>query len=768
MSNSLGKLFHRTALAFLLMAGVCLQGRAEPVQVPYGATMLTLKLRDDAWILLPDASGAKMTPDTALDSVGLSALITSTSKHSRWLELATPSSSKRSDQGIEALPAALRSRIAAVASVDGVPASPERWIAVAAKVSVRFAAPPADPAAWLLTRGLVSARRIANLRNTWLGDVAGAPGTSIQVAASLRALPEVAEAAPLLLRPMAPRFLPDDSFFSDQWTIYNTGTKPGAVAGNDANLPTAWDEFDGAGINIGIIDEGVEQTHSDLAENLLLDLQLDVVDNDFDPTPDVGVSHGTSVAGIAAAVGNNAAGICGVAFGAGLAGIRYVSDMNTPEAHAMALSHTALAAVGAPHIDVFNMSYGPLDDGIALEAPGPLELDALETGVGEGRDGKGVIYTWASGNGREAGDDANYDGFASSLYVIAVAASGSDGLVSYYSEPGASIMLNAPSSYSNIGGTGVITTANGNFYATAFGGTSAAAPLVAGVAALVLEANPKLGWRDVQHVLIDSAQQNDANAASWITNATGRAFSRDYGFGRVDAGAAVALAQRWRRLPAWIAPLTASESVGLAIPDNDATGLSRSLSIDAPWGFVVERVIARVSATHTFRGDLNWTLSSPQGTSILLARGRGDEGDVYTNWPLASLATWGESAGGTWTLQVQDLGAFDTGDWDAWSLEIYGYQRGHTADQDADHRISLVELLRLIQFYNLGVFHCEIGTEDGYAPESGDQSCAPHANDYAPQDWVISLGELLRLIQFYNSGGYTPCEGGEDGFCPGG
>jgi hypothetical protein len=73
----------------------------------------------------------------------------------------------------------------------------------------------------------------------------------------------------------------------------------------------------------------------------------------------------------------------------------------------------------------------------------------------------------------------------------------------------------------------------------------------------------------------------------------------------------------------------------------------------------------------------------------------------------------------------------------------------------------------VIQFYNSLNYGCQLGTEDGYAPNDPDQDCAPHASDYAPQDWDISLSELLRLIQFYNIGGYVQCLEGEDGFCPG-
>lgn len=93
----------------------------------------------------------------------------------------------------------------------------------------------------------------------------------------------------------------------------------------------------------------------------------------------------------------------------------------------------------------------------------------------------------------------------------------------------------------------------------------------------------------------------------------------------------------------------------------------------------------------------------------------------------------------------------------------------HTADQNGNGVIGLTELLRVIQFYNSGRFHCQEGTEDGYDVGAGDESCSPHDSDYDPQDWRINMSELLRLIQFHNYGGYHPCpeEGTEDGFCPG-
>ena len=91
----------------------------------------------------------------------------------------------------------------------------------------------------------------------------------------------------------------------------------------------------------------------------------------------------------------------------------------------------------------------------------------------------------------------------------------------------------------------------------------------------------------------------------------------------------------------------------------------------------------------------------------------------------------------------------------------------HSADSTRDYAINLTELLRVIQFYNIRGFHCETGTEDGYAPGPGPEACAPHDSDYAPQDWQFDLSELLRLIQFFNIRGYhTQCES-EDTYAPG-
>jgi glucose/arabinose dehydrogenase len=104
---------------------------------------------------------------------------------------------------------------------------------------------------------------------------------------------------------------------------------------------------------------------------------------------------------------------------------------------------------------------------------------------------------------------------------------------------------------------------------------------------------------------------------------------------------------------------------------------------------------------------------------------------------------------------------------------VAGIPPFHSADQTQDNQINLTELLRVIQFFNTLGYHCvtpPATSEDGYLPGPGtNQTCAPHDSDYNPQNWQMNLSELLRLIQFFNIGGYLAClgQGTEDGYCPG-
>jgi hypothetical protein len=90
----------------------------------------------------------------------------------------------------------------------------------------------------------------------------------------------------------------------------------------------------------------------------------------------------------------------------------------------------------------------------------------------------------------------------------------------------------------------------------------------------------------------------------------------------------------------------------------------------------------------------------------------------------------------------------------------------HSADSDTDGRISLSELLRVVQLYNHGGYHPANGSEDGFAPGTGAHTALPHAADCAPQDWTVGLSEFLRVAQLYSAKSYTPSSDSEDGFAP--
>lgn len=103
------------------------------------------------------------------------------------------------------------------------------------------------------------------------------------------------------------------------------------------------------------------------------------------------------------------------------------------------------------------------------------------------------------------------------------------------------------------------------------------------------------------------------------------------------------------------------------------------------------------------------------------------------------------------------------------SLTIAPLASPHSADTDANGRIGLGELLRVVQLYNIGDYGCDPDSEDGFAPGGADRNCAPHTLDFRPPAWTLDLSELLRAIQLYNAtgGAYHADPEGEDGIAPG-
>jgi len=245
------------------------------------------------------------------------------------------------------------------------------------------------------------------------------------------------------------------------------------------------------------------------------------------------------------------------------------------------------------------------------------------------------------------------------------------GSQSWYSESCSMLVVSAPSS----GGLVFITTTDlrgsrgtsTGDCTSSFGGTSAAAPLAAGVVALILQANPNLGWRDVQAVLIDSATKVSPSDSDWVNNGAGYHVNHKFGFGLINAAGAVEKAKTWTNFPAetTISSLTRS---GQAIPEGGEL-ISEAVVAST---LVVEHVEVVFKAQHPKRGDLEVILVSPSGTSSVLAQTHADTGPNY-DWTFGTIRCWGERAQGTWQLKVKDNRFGVTGSLTSWELKIYGH-----------------------------------------------------------------------------------------------
>jgi kexin len=192
----------------------------------------------------------------------------------------------------------------------------------------------------------------------------------------------------------------------------------------------------------------------------------------------------------------------------------------------------------------------------------------------------------------------------------------------------------------------------------------------------MLEANPLLGWRDVRLILAQSARRNNTLDAGWVSApAPYDEYHHKYGFGVVDAQAAVTLASTWVNIGPELTFTTPLSSPTVAIPDNDAvTGESNSITVAASGITSIEFVEITFSALdHPRSGDLEITLTSPTGAVSRLAETHAcSPCTPHNGWIFGSARHLGEGADGNWTLTVKDLATGSTGTFQSWRLKFYG------------------------------------------------------------------------------------------------
>jgi subtilisin-like proprotein convertase family protein len=514
--------------------------------------------------------------------------------------------------------------------------------------------------------------------------------------------------------------LVSDPLFQRQWHLDATANS--TQWGIDAE--GAWSTATGEDVAIAVVDTRQDLAHPDLVGNLNAAISFDASNSDFDgdgisdnnpnvtlpggntgwpnildtdtTVPPDGIldadnvrreSHGTAVAGLALG-DDEGTGIVGVAPDATYAAFNFL-EFNGPS------FPNTFSAANINNIDVFNNSWGSKDTR-RLRYRSFVDLQAIENAA------VNAIFVKAASNDRnpvvlanfQGWDRANYDAYHM-RQTIMVAASQQNGDVEVYSNPGSNVLVNAPVNLTGIQNVNAMTSdvsdtlnnstddrgyRSGSAVNT-FNGTSAASPMVSGAIALMLEANSKLDWRNVQHILIDTAQKNglidsdgdgvfdggDGNSdgvidninlrntflasvdtngdgvidsffdtdsaggadpyhTGWFQNAADNWVSDSFGFGMLDANSAVQAAENWVSVgPELHVNSPQKQPFFNVIPEGNLGGLNSLSGIDsyvAESHLQVEWVELTVEATVPDQSNLMLALQSPSGTqSILMAPG---------------------------------------------------------------------------------------------------------------------------------------------------
>ncbi len=426
----------------------------------------------------------------------------------------------------------------------------------------------------------------------------------------------------------------EDPIFGEQWHLFNA-----IQLGHDLNVTGVWQQnITGEGATAVMVDDGIDMYSDDLKDNYFAKGSYDFNDNTDEPKPRLSDDrHGTRCAGEIAAVRNGVCGV-GVAYNARIGGLRILSKIITDEDEATAMNYAY------QDNQIYSCSWGPPDDGRSMDAPGLLIQKAMVNAVQKGRGGKGNIYVFAAGNGNGAGDNCNFDGYTNSIYTVTIGGIDRKGLHGYYSEH-CSAQLAV--TYSSGSGDAIHTTDVGvNQCYTNHGGTSAAAPLAAGIFALAFSARPELTWRDLQNVVVETAVQINEEDDDWDKTYSGKMFSHTFGYGKLDAYAFVEKAksidllkpQAWFKSP-WM-------HVKHDIPQG-VEGLISSFEVteahlkDANLERL-EHVTVTMNVPHSRRGDLSVELRSPTQmvSHLSVMRRLDDAASGYVDWTFMSVAHW--------------------------------------------------------------------------------------------------------------------------------
>lgn len=592
--------------------------------------------------------------------------------------------------------------------------NPQTWVYLTDQLTIQWI-PEADETA--------IASLAAEFGLQWVQPVIGIPNTfvfrltreatenPVKIANRLIRREDILTAEPEIVVPQDLSYRPRDPLYPQQWYLNHTGGLL-LAGGSHIDAEKAWDITRGnRSIVVAIADDAIDLNHPDFQGTGKIVAPKDFKDKDFLPLPASSTeSHGTACAGLAIAE-ENGVGIVGVAPGCALMPIRtsgFLDDSTIEELFDWVIRHNA---------SVISCSWG------AATVYFPLSLRqraVLTRAATEGRQGKGCVIVFAAGNANRPISGTIFErnwsnellrgptnwlsGFAIHPDVIAVSASTSLSKKAVYSNWGTNISVCAPSNnappgmwFENTGyistapavsgstpGLGILTTTlvgtagdeTGN-YVSNFGGTSSATPVVAGVAALVLSANPDLTAQDVRRILQNTADKivdrdPDPQLGMRLGTYDTNGHSQWFGYGKVNAFRAVQAAQQQQVQRSPVSQvLKGRNDTSLAIPDHDARGITSAIRVTESGS--VRQIQVTVTIDHEFLGDLEVSLKSPTGQTVLLQnRTLGVKTQLQATYSAdntpALQQLLNQPTAGVWQLSVIDYAPMDTGTLKSWEL----------------------------------------------------------------------------------------------------
>lgn len=534
----------------------------------------------------------------------------------------------------------------------------------------------------------------------------------VKIANRLMGRKEVLTAEPNIVVRQEQHYRPKDSLYPQQWYLNNTGANQ-VTASSHISVEKAWDITRGVrSVVVAVTDDGFDLNHPDFQGAGKIVAPKDFKDQDFLPLPgEQDENHGTACAGVAVAE-ETGSGIVGVAPGCALMPLRttgFLDDESIEQLFEWAIQNGA---------SVISCSWGPA----AVYFPLSLrQRAALTRAATIGRDRKGCVIVFAAGNAnRPISGTINEQGWPNNLLkgptqwlggftvhpdVITVSACTSLSKKSAYSNWG-NVTISAPSNNAPPGmwfeQTGYISTApevrtalpglgvltadrldaagySSNNFTNDFGGTSSACPVVAGVAALVLSANPDLTAQEVRRILQQTADKivdpdPDPQLAFRLGTYDVNGYSQWFGYGKVNAFKAVQAAKEQRvqqSKPSQV--LNGRNNNSLAIPDDNPQGISSPIQV--PQTGSVRDIQIGVNIEHSFLGDIDVSLIPPTGQTVLLqGRTLGSATQLQGTYTLQNTPALKQllasPAAGVWRLLVVDYAQLDTGTVKSWELTL--------------------------------------------------------------------------------------------------